>query len=66
MVQLIAILFFAGILVGLALVLQYTIRDHWQDMVAAFFGRPLPSRAVRRPAPAPVSVPRSGRLHAAA
>jgi hypothetical protein len=66
MVQLIATLFFAGILVGLALVLQFTVRDHWQDMVAAFFGRPLPSRAVKRQAQARVSVPRSRRLRAAA
>ena len=66
MVQLIATLFFAGILVGLALVLQFTVRDHWQDMVAAFFGRPLPSRAVKRPAQARVSVPRSRRRRAAA
>jgi hypothetical protein len=65
MVQLAAILFFAGILVGLALVLQFTIRDSWQDMVAAFMGRPLPSRT-RRPAPATVSVPRSRMRRAAA
>jgi len=65
MVHLIAILFFAGILVGLALVLQFTIRDSWQDMVAAFMGRPMPSRT-RPPVPAMVSVPRSRMRRAAA
>ena len=65
MVQLIAVLFFAGILVGLAVLLHMTLRQHWSDMVAAFMGRPLPSRT-HRPAPATVSVPRSRRLRAAA
>ena len=50
MVHLIAILFFSGVIVGLALVLQITIRENWDDMVAALLGRPLPSRALRRPA----------------
>jgi hypothetical protein len=49
MAQIIATLFFAGLIVGLALVLQYTIRGHWADMVAALLGRPMPSRAVRNP-----------------
>ena len=66
MVHLIAILFFSGVIVGLALVLQATVRDHWPDMVAALFGRPLPSRAVRRPAAVRASVPRSRKLPAAA
>lgn len=66
MVHLIAMLFFAGVLVGVALILQYTIRDHWQDMIAALLGRPLPSRAVRRPVPERVSVPRAGRRRAVA
>jgi len=65
MVQLIAIAFFAGLLVGLAVLLQMTLRAHWGDMVAAFMGRPIPSRA-RRPAPARASVPRSRMRRAAA
>jgi hypothetical protein len=48
MVHLLAFLFFAGLLAGLAVFLQYTLRDHWADMVAAFMGRPMPSR-VRTP-----------------
>ena len=44
MVHLLAFLFFAGILAGLAVLLQYTLRDNWADMVAAFMGRPMPSR----------------------
>jgi hypothetical protein len=63
MVQLIAIAFFAGILVGLAALLHMTLRDNWSDMVAAFMGRPMPSRT-RRPAPATVSVPRMRRAAA--
>jgi hypothetical protein len=46
MVHLIAFLFFTGVLAGLAVLLQYTLRDNWADMVAAFMGRPMPSRAV--------------------
>jgi hypothetical protein len=48
MVHLLAFLFFAGILAGLAVLLQYTLRDNMADMVAAFMGRPMPSR-VRPP-----------------
>jgi hypothetical protein len=44
MVHLLAFLFFAGILAGLAVLLQYTLRDNWADMVAAFMGRPMPGR----------------------
>lgn len=44
MVHLFAFLFFAGLLAGLAVLLQYTLRDNWADMVAAFYGRPMPSR----------------------
>ena len=65
MLQLIAIAFFAGLLVGLAVLLHMTVRQNWSDMVAAFMGRPMPSRA-RRPAPATVSVPRSRMRRAAA
>ncbi len=65
MVQLIAIAFFAGLLVGLAVFLHMTLRDNWSDMVAAFMGRPMPGRT-RRPAPATVSVPRSPMRRAAA
>ena len=65
MVQLIAIAFFAGLLVGLAVVLHMTVRHNWSDMVAAFMGRPMPSRA-RRPVPATASVPRSRMRRAAA
>ena len=65
MVQLIAIAFFAGLLVGLAVLLQMTLREHWSDMAAAFMGRPMPSRT-RRPAPSTVSVPRSRMRRAAA
>lgn len=65
MVQLIAIAFFAGLLVGLAVLLHMTLRDNWSDMVAAFMGRPMPGRT-RRPAPATVSVPRARMRRAAA
>ena len=65
MVQLIAVLFFAGLLVGLAALLHMTLRENWGDMVAAFMGRPMPSRA-RRSVPATVSVPRSPMRRAAA
>jgi hypothetical protein len=65
MIQLIAIAFFAGILVGLAVLLQMTLREHWGDMVAAFMGRPMPSRT-RPAAAATVSVPRSRMRRAAA
>ena len=44
MVQLLALMFFTGLLAGLAVLLQYTLRDNWADMVAAFMGRPMPSR----------------------
>ena len=44
MVHLFAFMFFAGVFVGLAVLLQYTIRDNWADMTAAFMGRPMPSR----------------------
>lgn len=47
MVHLLAFLFFTGLLAGLAALLQHTLRDNWADMTAAFFGRPMPSRAVR-------------------
>jgi hypothetical protein len=47
MVHLLAFLFFAGLLAGLAALLQHTLRDHWADMAAAFMGRPMPSRALR-------------------
>ena len=59
MLHLIATGFFAALLIALALVLQYTIRDYWTDMVAALAGRPLPSRAFSRAATA--SVPRTRR-----
>ena len=64
-VHLIAILFFAGLLVGLAMLLQLTVREHWHDMVAALLGRPLPSR---QPKPTAVRVVARRRLsrHAAA
>lgn len=65
MVHLLAFTFFAGILVGLAILLQHMLRHEWQDMVAAFMGRPIPSR-VRKPSPATVSVPRSRLRRAAA
>jgi hypothetical protein len=64
-VHLLAFTFFAGILVGLAVLLQHMLRSEWQDMVAAFLGRPMPSRT-RKPAAATVSVPRSRRLRRAA
>ena len=67
MTHLIAIFFFSGLLVALALVLQYTVRAHWADMVAAFQGRPLARHRVRPvEARARVSVPRSRRTRAAA
>ncbi len=53
MVHLLAFLFFAGLLAGLAVFLQYTLRDNWADMTAALMGRPMPSR-VRPPAVATV------------
>lgn len=65
MVQLVAITFFAGILVGLAVLLHMTLRANWGDMVAAFMGRPMPGRARHR-APAGASVPRSRMRRAAA
>ena len=65
MLQLIAIAFFAGLLVALAVLLQMTVREHWGDMVAAFLGRPMPSRTRRR-TPATVTVPRSRMRRAAA
>ena len=73
MVHLISIGFFAGLLVGLALLLQLILRDNWQDMVAAFMGRPVARRTPRpaspmpkpRAAPVRVAVARS-RMRAAA
>ena len=65
MTHFIAILFFSGILVGLGLVLQYTISAHWADMVAALLGRPMPyhrPRAVTVQTRSPVRATR----HAAA
>ena len=53
MVHLISIGFFAGLLVGLALLLQLILRDNWQDMVAAFMGRPVARRTPRPAAPMP-------------
>ena len=47
MTHFIAILFFSGLLVGLGLVLQYTISAHWADMVAALLGRPMPYHTSR-------------------
>jgi hypothetical protein len=66
MLHLGAILFFSGVLVALALVIQFTVRDHWQNMVAAFLGRPMARQRVRTPAPARVSVPNSQRPRRAA
>ena len=67
MLQLVAILFFSGLFVGLALVLQFTIRDSWQDMIAALLGRPMARHRVTAPAAVQASVPRSRRpRHAAA
>ena len=65
MVHLIAIAFFAGLFVGLALLLHMTVREHWGDMVAALLRRPMPSRALPKAA-ATVSVPRSRMRRAAA
>jgi hypothetical protein len=56
MVHLFAFLFFAGLLAGLAVLLQYTLRDNWADMTAAFMGRPMPSRAKPRVAVATATV----------
>jgi hypothetical protein len=57
MTHLVAILFFSGLMVGLALILQFTLRAHGPDMIAALLGRPM-RRQLVRPA-ATVSVPRS-------
>lgn len=66
MTHLVAILFFSGLIVALALVLQHMIRGSWDDMVAALHGRPLARHRVR-PGEARVqaSVPRSRRRAAA-
>src|SRR4028118_1464731 len=48
MVQLLAIAFFAGLFVGLAVLLQMTVRQNWADMSAAFMGRPSAGRRGRR------------------
>jgi hypothetical protein len=71
MVHLLAFLFFAGILAGLAVLLQYTLRDNMADMVAAFMGRPMPSRVRPRapdgtPAVATVKARPAPMRHAAA
>ena len=68
MAHLIAIFFFSGLLVGLALVLQYTIRGAWDDMVAALQGRPMARHRIKATAPAAVTVtvPRSRQRVAAA
>jgi hypothetical protein len=60
MTHLVAIFFFSGLLVALALILQYTIRDSWADIVAALCGRPLKRHQVKPAAAVRVSVPRSG------
>ena len=65
MTHLIAALFFAGLLVGLATLLHMTVREHWADMVAAFLGRPLPGRAVTRSGSAPKASLRRPRRAAA-
>jgi hypothetical protein len=66
MVHVIAILFFAGLLVGLATLHHMTVREHWSDMVAAFLGQPLPSRAVSRQPAVVVSARRLTMQRAAA
>ena len=47
MAHIIAALFFSGILVGLALLMQFTLRDYWADIVAALSGELPPRRQVR-------------------
>jgi hypothetical protein len=42
----IAILFFSGLLVGLATMLHLMVSAHWDDMIAALRGQPMPSRRV--------------------
>ncbi|HEX8194081.1 MAG TPA: hypothetical protein VF552_14395 [Allosphingosinicella sp.] len=65
MVHLFAFMFFAGLLVGLAVLLQFTLRDNWADMVAALYGRPMPSR-VRAEAVVTVKAKPAPMRHAAA
>ena len=50
MTHLIAALFFSGLLIALALVLQFTVAAYWQDIVRALRGGVEPRSAVRAPA----------------
>lgn len=52
MLHLIAIFAFASLFVAAATLLHMTVRENWADMVAAFMGRPMPSRLATRPMPA--------------
>ena len=44
MVHWISTLFFLGLIVALAMVLEFTLRDHWVAFAAALRGAPAPDR----------------------
>lgn len=54
MAQIVAILFFSGVLLALALILEMTLKGHWEAIVAAL-RYPQP---VRRPEARPAVAPR--------
>lgn len=54
MAHLVSILFFSGVLVALAVILEITVKAHWQSMVAALRSQP----PVRRPQASRAVAPR--------
>lgn len=50
MAHLVAIAFFAGLLVALAVILEEIVKSHWTDIVAALKGAPVRREAKGRPA----------------
>ena len=66
MTHLVAGLFFSALIIGLAMVIQFTVRAYRQDIVDALLGRPMARHRIRPVETA--SVPRSRRpqRHAAA
>ena len=51
--HLVAMLFFSGVLVALAVILEITLKSHWQAIVAALRNEPPVRRPEARPAIAP-------------
>jgi hypothetical protein len=46
--HLLSIVFFFGLLVGLGMILEFTLRAHWAAVIAALRGVSAPPRAVAR------------------